>query len=132
MRTIEISDDVFEYLNSKAIGFDLNTPDKVLKKILGLSSTQNTLSAKKETIVMLNYKGVDFPEGMQLRVKTRPSETAMVKGGRILYKNEPHKSPSGAAVAANGGSTNGWIYWEYLDNSGQWKLIDNLRVRKNK
>jgi hypothetical protein len=132
MKQIEISEEVYDYLNSKAVGFDMNTPDKVLKKLLSIGSKSPNL-ASQELKISFHWGGADFHEGLQMRVKGKPQETAIVKGGSIVYKGKAFKSPSAAAIASNNGtSTNGWLHWEYLDNSGHWKLIDNLRVSKNK
>ncbi len=81
---------------------------------------------------ILRWKGVDFWEGMQLRVKGRSNDTAFVKDGAIICREKHFFSPSSAAIEANSGtSTNGWIFWEYLDpNSGTWKLINNLRGKR--
>ena len=134
MKTIQISDEVFDFLNSKAVGFELNTPDAVLRNLLGIGSHSKKHldeSTPAEPKVMLRWKGVDFPEGMQMRFKGRPNDTATIKNGSIVYRGKQFSSPSRAAIEANDGtSTNGWIHWEYLDKSGDWKLIDNLRIHK--
>lgn len=132
MKTIQISEEVFDYLNSKAVGFEMSTPDAVLRNLLGINSSKkhpNELATEPK--ILLRWKGVDFPEGMQMRFKGRPNDTATIRNGSIVYRGKQFHSPSKAAIEANDGtSTNGWIHWEYLDKSGDWKLIDNLRTRK--
>jgi hypothetical protein len=133
MKTIQVSEEVFDFLNSKAIGFEMSTPDAVLRNLLGINASKKNPneSTTSEPKILLRWKGVDFPEGMQMRFKGRPNEVATIKSGSIVYRGKQFPSPSKAAIEANNGtSTNGWIHWEYLDKSGDWKLIDNLRTHK--
>lgn len=145
MRTIQISDEVWNFIDSKAVGLDMNTEDKVLRKLLGIKPSTSEDNAKriipkikfpkkmdeKDKSKGMYWKGVKFWEGMQLRFKGRPNDRAIVKNGSIVYGGSEYKSPSQAAVVANSGtSTNGWIHWEYLDpTTGTWRVLDSLREK---
>jgi hypothetical protein len=131
MKTIQVSEEVYSYLLSQTKDFG-ETPDKVLRRLLldkKAAKQQPPLDDDAEH-VLLWWKGVKFPEGMQLRAKAKPNITGIIKNGYIVVNGKPFGSPSAAAVFANGGTpTNGWIYWEFLDYRRQrWVLLDNLRV----
>ena len=61
------------------------------------------------------YKGKDY------QAKLLPS-------GKIKYKNKLYDSPTGAAKAATGRKTiNGWKFWYFRNDDGDWKQIHFLR-----
>lgn len=72
-----------------------------------------------------------LPVGLRLRKVFKGQErraTVEQHGIRIEGENRVFLSPSLAAVAVTGYNTNGWVFWEYLDQATQsWKPLDQLR-----
>lgn len=48
------------------------------------------------------------------------------KNGSIRFRGTNFTSPSGAARAALGGPTNGWSFWMYRDERGEWVPLMRL------
>ena len=61
-----------------------------------------------------SYKGEDFVATVR-------------KDGTIRYGKTVYKSPSKAATAARGISTNGWGFWFFRDASGEWVRLRQLK-----
>jgi thiamine pyrophosphate-dependent acetolactate synthase large subunit-like protein len=82
-------------------------------------------------------RGERFPVGLKLRASYYDQKFDAVIGEEgILLNDRVFDSPSSAAIHAKylagtkgaSASTNGWTFWEYLDEkSERWFLIDNLR-----
>jgi len=51
------------------------------------------------------------------------------KDGSINYNGRIYNSPSMAGRAVSGRSTNGWHFWHYKNNKGEWVLLDKLRKK---
>lgn len=50
------------------------------------------------------------------------------KDGTIVYEGKKYNSPSLAGIAVNKKKTvNGWKFWKYRDDNGEWVYIDELR-----
>lgn len=49
------------------------------------------------------------------------------KGGSINYEGKIYNSPSMAGKAARGRNTNGWMFWHYKSQDGEWIKLDKLR-----
>jgi hypothetical protein len=61
-----------------------------------------------------------FRQGNEYRATLR-------RDGTIKYNGEVFASPTGATRAAIGLARNGWNFWRYRDNSGQWVQLRTLR-----
>jgi hypothetical protein len=76
------------------------------------------------------YRGARLPEGTRLRKwSSNQKIEAVINNGSIFLNGEYFKSPSAAAMAVNGGTNvNGWMFWEYLDQSTMsWEKLSQLR-----
>ena len=61
------------------------------------------------------YKGKDY-------------KALVLPSGRIrLAPGELYNSPGAAAEAVRKRPTNGWTFWRYLDEDGEWQRLTNLR-----
>lgn len=49
------------------------------------------------------------------------------RDGTIEYGRRSFPSPSAAATAAVGRQCNGWTFWQYRDDGGQWVPLKNAR-----
>jgi hypothetical protein len=140
--TISIDLEVYKLIQTNLASFD-ETPNEVLRRLLNIEMKPRNES-KKEMINdigtfnnsvsqsgYINWKGVNFRDGLKLRKKYQGKIiNAEVKDGKFYCLGQFFDSPSAAGVHATGTSVNGWIFWEYLDeNSGSWKLLDNLRKK---
>ena len=52
---------------------------------------------------------------------------ALLKNGAISYDGQRYDSPSAAAAAALGYNRNGWKFWRYRDEKGEWVQLRALR-----
>jgi hypothetical protein len=79
------------------------------------------------------YGGARLPEGTKLQKWSRGQKhEAIIHNGSIFINGQYHQSPSAAAMAVNGGtSVNGWLFWEYFDEStSRWEKLIQLREKK--
>ena len=64
-----------------------------------------------------------------LRDKRNLHSAWVYASGRIRYKGKRYNSPSAAAAAAVGRKTcNGWAFWRYKNDKGQWVPLRELRT----
>lgn len=87
-------------------------------------------SFKYEPIGEWIYGGVKLKNGTKLQkwyLGTRYE--AVIENGSIVFDGQSYQSPSTAAMAiTQGANVNGWLFWEYLDESnGRWEKLGNLR-----
>ncbi len=68
--------------NTKDFG---ETPDAVLKRLFLNKKIEEPAALDEDAEhVILWWKGVKFPEGLQLRAKAKPNITGLVKNGYIV------------------------------------------------
>jgi hypothetical protein len=78
----------------------------------------------------LDIQGARLREGARLRKwSSNQKIEAIINNGSIFIDGEYYKSPSAAAMAVNGGiNVNGWMFWEYFDESSMsWEKLSQLR-----
>ena len=49
------------------------------------------------------------------------------KSGTINYNGTIYTSPTLAGNAVKGSKCNGWWFWKYKNNKGEWVVLDELR-----
>ncbi len=136
---IEVSDEVFLRLQNLATPL-IDTPNDVIRRLLdAVTPTKTGLQNKAvpESLAgtgAMIAKGVVIPEGTRLKADYKGNRyEAEVRGGVLVWNQNCYRSPSAAAVAVirSTGSTrtteDGWRFWEYIDQSGEWRLLDTLR-----
>ncbi len=129
-KIIEIDLDLYKLIVQHSEYID-EPANQVLKRLLKLTkyiANETTLNTSKD-IDGLNIKGTFLPNGLKLRKYSRGKLfEAEVKNGLIEFNKKKYSSPSGAAVDAANGSTNGWRFWEFYDSlTGKWKILESLR-----
>jgi hypothetical protein len=74
-------------------------------------------------------RGASFPAGTEFRAQHGDRwHYAKVEGGALVAGQERYRSPSGAARAITGYTTNGWTFWECRrPGEAAWTSIDALR-----
>lgn len=136
METIRIDFDVHKEIEKRRTSFD-DTPNDVLRRVFDLPA----ITAVEETVEPsdtkegLMTKGVFFANGTKLRNQSRGKFfSAIISDGKVLFEGNGYSSLSAAAVnAADGTSTNGWLFWEYYDEPSQeWELCKKKRTQGNR
>jgi hypothetical protein len=56
-------------------------------------------------------------------------EAMVLRDGSIRFEGSLYKSPSGAGKAAIGRAVDGWLFWRFKDNKGEWIPLDKLRKK---
>lgn len=82
-------------------------------------------------------RGERLPIGTKLRASYRGRKfDAYIDHSGIVFEGTSYSNPSLAGIEAkkshgaigNAASTNGWTFWEYLDDvSGHWRSLDDFR-----
>ena len=130
METIEIDFDVFKALTLRRKSEEVSYND-VLRELLGLDPTKRapTEAGQSSDSGVWITKGVTFPEGTEFRGTYKGRIfTGKVESGALVVNGERYDSPSSAAVAMTGKSTNGWLFWECrLPGKTSWQIITSFR-----
>jgi hypothetical protein len=85
--------------------------------------------AKKKGTGKVPLKGLISNKIVRLTHRDKTHIAAVLSSGKIKLKDtgQVYDTPSGAATAIVGYTTNGWHLWHYRNKQGQWVTIDNLR-----
>jgi hypothetical protein len=111
-------------------------PEKHINLANEISSYQDYILSKRIRSKELHatrdwiYRGARLREGARLRKwSSNQKIEAIINNGSIYINGEYYKSPSAAAMAVNGGiNVNGWMFWEYFDESSMsWEKLSELR-----
>lgn len=73
--------------------------------------------------------GARLPKAMRLRAeyKGRTVHAVINKDGSVRRDGKRYGSLSAAASAVTGSPTNGWFFWRYCDERGEWRRMTDLR-----
>ncbi|MGD0036691.1 MAG: GIY-YIG nuclease family protein [Bacteroidota bacterium] len=71
---------------------------------------------KENTVLKAKFKGKEYSAEVD-------------QDGKIHLDGKVFNSPSMAAQHITVGGKDGWIFWKYQDNAGEWVTIDALRKR---
>lgn len=128
MQNIEIDFDVYKEITARRTSEGM-TPNDVLRYLLGLPVNQKWLAQNVAAGTPWVTKGVEFPIGTKFRGTYKGKSFIAKVGEKGLECNgEYFASPSAAAVAITGKSTNGWLFWEcQFPGTKAWTLIKKLR-----
>lgn len=69
------------------------------------------------------------PKAMALRAhyKGHVYNAVFNKNGTVRYEGHAYTSLSAAASAITGRPANGWLFWRFRDQQGEWRLVSELR-----
>ena len=98
---------------SRLFGTKRSNKRKKLKTKTNQSTLKNRFS--KARPLSTKFKGKEY-------------KASLLISGKIKYVGKLYDSPSGAAVAALGGSKNGWDYWYVKNEDGNWVKLSTLRL----
>jgi hypothetical protein len=118
--------------NSASSSSDVATKRNVKTSTESSRATRSKRSAIAERVnlkTLLDAQLIDV--GTRLRYKNRPSVIATItRDGHIRIGKNEYNSLSGAATSfVPSGRRDGWLYWLFQDQDGDWKPIDLLRDR---
>jgi len=133
--TINIDPELFQRLQSLAVPLVDNT-DTVIHKLLDYWESDQRAGVEAEpgnAGQWMTPRGEKFPVGTKLRARYNGEEfKAEVTRSGIAVEGETFTSPSAAAIHAKNlanvsgtsANTNGWKFWEFLDEAEQrWRSI---------
>ncbi|MGD0650618.1 MAG: hypothetical protein ABSA97_05705 [Verrucomicrobiia bacterium] len=138
---VPIEKRVFERLQKLATPL-VDNPSSVITRLIDLWEKVN--QANKPAPIQLGAaryfvcsRGERLPVGILLRATyLRRKFEARVEPSGIVFEGKSYDNPSSAGIEAkkrdgatgNKASTNGWTFWEYLDEvSGHWRSLDDFR-----
>jgi hypothetical protein len=133
VKTIEIDLDLHKAIEANRRAFEEREND-ILKRMLAIqmkgddqSGIESRQDQKREGFYS---KGVFLPKGRVLRGERNGiSYEAEVTVKGIEWKGKLYPSLSAAASTATGTSTNGWIFWHYVDEF-TGKMVSCRTLRK--
>ena len=130
---IVVSDEVGTVLRSLSTVMNM-TIDQLLRRFVGLDGPTVSPVAPPAQAAggrSLRTREGSLPAGLRLRKVFKGQErraTVEQHGIRLEGENRVFLSPSLAAVAVTGYNTNGWVFWEYLDEATQsWRPLEQFR-----
>jgi hypothetical protein len=59
--------------------------------------------------------------------KKKEYKASLRKDGKISFNGKQYNSPSTAAFAVSKTSIDGWYFWKYKDEKGNWIKLNELR-----
>jgi predicted GIY-YIG superfamily endonuclease len=122
------------FISSKNLKSEL---DKTIKEIDNSRRAElvgKTKRVKKKIVIKEKKIGSKFLAGLftddiEIIARHRKIEYKgiLTKEGKIIYNGIIYNSPSSSATAITGRSVDGWHYWRYKDEKGNWVKLDELR-----
>jgi hypothetical protein len=71
--------------------------------------------------------GFDRAMRLQADYKGQRYRAVLNKDRSVRYAGQRYASLSAAAVAITGSATNGWNFWRFCNDSGEWRPLSDLR-----
>ena len=126
MAQIDVDFEVFKELTARRASESVTYND-VIRELLGLKHAAPTTTPKPNDA--WTYKGVQFPDGTQLRATYKgKTYTAEIRGGSLLLNGQRQTSPSAAASSITKNNANGWDFWEVKrPGDASWLVMTQLR-----
>jgi hypothetical protein len=77
-------------------------------------------------------KGLLTDKALRMRYKGKKYRAWINRSGTIRLKHtgELFDSPSSAAKAIRKQESNGWYWWEFRNNQGEWQRLQELRRKR--
>jgi len=142
MPAINVSDRTMSRIEERAIPFEDQSPEDVIKRLLDKTDEDESGSRPSHfSGTDLVTRGGRIPHGSKLRATYKGSEYhARVDDGKIIWNGQRFDSPSKAAIAViqragtDRQAENGWRFWEVkTPGSDKWRPAKSLQSgnRKN-
>ena len=98
-------------------------------KLLGGSDVQRRIKAKATSRGTLGLKGVvEHRYLLRGAYKGKKYSATLRKDGLISYNRKQYESPTAAAkMIIKGRAVNGWAFWKYRNDAGEWVQLTRLR-----
>jgi hypothetical protein len=122
---IDVDFEVFKELTARRASESVTCND-VIRELLGLKNAVATTPKPNGAWV---YRGVQFPDGTQLRATYKgKTYTAEIRGASLLLNGLRQTSPSAAASYITKNNANGWDFWEVKrPGDASWLFMKQLR-----
>lgn len=145
MKTIEIDFDIHRLIEIERRGFDEPEND-ALRRLLKLPAREHQVgdivpqparASGAKASNGWNWKGVNLPEGTQLRMEYAGQVVeGEISSGMFRIEGKSYRSPSdaaGSSVLTKDGtrpSLNGWMYWEVKrPKDAAWRKLETLKQK---
>ncbi len=126
---IDVELDVFKEIISNQMDVD-ETPNDILKRLLfqDVAHFEYYEQEQKKTLGKKPTGSRQVLEDGLCLSKTYKGKTytAVARDGKIIMNKKEYDSPSAAAKAITGNNVNGWMWWKYQTENGEWKVIKDL------
>lgn len=98
-------------------------------RLLGGSAARRRIKAKATSKGTLGLKGVvEHRYMLKGAYKGKEYRATLRKDGLISYSSKRFESPTAAAkMIIKGRAVNGWAFWRYRNESGEWVPLSHLR-----
>lgn len=127
MRQITVSLDVFAAIWG-ARQPEERDEDSILRRLLGVVKAETPLRPKLPVGFSDPAHGVVMPEGLQLhRTHKRTHYVAVASGGFLCMRGMMYPSLNQLSRAVTSVPENAWVSWNFTDEHGKWRRIDELR-----
>lgn len=141
MPTINVSDRTMRRIENRAVPFQDQEPEDVIRRLLDKTEGEDIDSATTSTSPAdLVARGGRIPHGTKLRATYKGAEyRAHVDDGKIVWNGQRFESPSKAAIAVirstgtDRQAENGWRFWDVkTPESGEWRPAQSLRSKSRR
>jgi len=95
-------------------------------------SAHKPLKMRRDDAHVPVLKGLLTDKALRMRYKGKKYRAWINRSGtiRLVHTGELFDSPSSAAKAIRKQESNGWYWWEFRDNQGEWQRLQELRGRR--
>ena len=123
-----------KFAESKNLKSSLNKRIKEIDDLKRAVLVGDNITIAKRTKKRLSQKGSKgFKGHLNKRLvlkavhKKKEYRASLRKDGTISYKGKTYNAPSTAATAVTGTSIDGWHFWKFKNEKGEWVRLNELR-----
>jgi predicted GIY-YIG superfamily endonuclease len=121
------------FSNSKNLKADLSRTIKEIDNRRRAIIIDGKKDVKKSSIKVILKKGdrspvkIDKSYELKCVYKGKIYRGKYRKNGKIFFNGKEYNAPSTASFAVTGTSVDGWYFWKYKNEKGEWIKLDELR-----
>jgi hypothetical protein len=119
------SQNLVSSLNQKIKGYDTDRRAILIGGNVKIRRQKAKLKNVKGTKSLIGI--VDRRIKLKAKYKGREYSATLRKDGKIGYNGKIYESPSGAGRAIIKRACNGWAFWRYRNEKGEWVRLKELR-----